>query len=642
VPNPHAIASDAAGNIYYVALFSVYKFDTNGNITRIAGVGPSGYSGDGGPAVNAEIDDPTALAADSAGNVYIAEGGGHIRKISTDGGISTIAGNGVCHGGCFSDGAGDGGPATSAQLFYPWQIAVDLGGNVYFAEWGTPRLRKISTSGMITTVIGSGASGFSGDGGPATSATIGEVWGMAIDNAGSIYISDNIGGDDYAPDAVRVRKVTPDGIITTIAGNGAPGESPDTGDGGPAIHAQFRVAGSLAVDGAGNLYISDFTHVRRVAPDGIITTIAGNGQTDYEGDGGPATSAGFNGTYYGPALALDPGGNLYLADTNNNRIRKISGNGIIDTIAGDGLGCCIAGDGGPATRAQFYAPTGIAMDDSGNIYIADTFNNRVRKIDQTGLIATYAGTGTPFPVSGDGGPATSARLAWPTGLRLDGSGNLYIADAGNMRVRKVSPDGTITTIAGSGPGGSGYSGDGAAATDAALSWPKDIAFDGQGNLYIADTGNNAIRKVSTAGVISTVAHVQAPSGIAVDSSGMVYTNDGARIVKLSAQGTTLPVAGTGAQGYSGDGGPATAAKLTGPTGLTFDRSGSLFIGDGASVRRVSPDGIITTVAGNGVVGYSGDGGPATNATTGVWGVAFDASGKLYLADPWNNVIRLLQ
>jgi sugar lactone lactonase YvrE len=211
-----------------------------------------------------------------------------------------------------------------------------------------------------------------------------------------------------------------------------------------------------------------------------------------------------------------------------------------------------------------------------------------------------------------------------------------------MRVRKVSPDGTITTIAGSGPGGPGYSGDGAAATDAALSWPKDIAFDAQGNLYIADTGNNAIRKVSTAGVISTAAHVNGPSGIAVDNSGTVYTNDGARVVKLSVQGTTIPVAGTGVQGYSGDGGPATAAKLTGPTGLAFDRSGNLFIGDGASVRRVSPDGIITTVAGNGVVGYSGDGGPANNAKTGAWGLAFDKAGRLYVADPWDNVIRLLQ
>jgi sugar lactone lactonase YvrE len=471
---------------------------------------------------------------------------------------------------------------------------------------------------------------------------IGSVWGIAIDNAGNLYISDDIGGDDFAPDSVRIRKVTPEGIIATIAGTGAPGESSDTGDGGPAIRAQFRIAGALAVDSAGNLYVSDFTHIRRVTPEGIITTVAGNGRTDYEGDGGPATGAAFNGTYYGPALAVDSAGNLYLADTSNNRIRRISPDGFIDTVAGNGIGCCIAGDGGPATRAQMYVPTGIAVDPGGTVFVADTFNNRVRKIDPTGVITTYAGTGTPFPISGDGGPASSARLAWPTGLKLDGSGNLYIAEAGNMRVRKVSRDGTITTIAGSGPGGPGYSGDGASATAAELSWPKDIALDAQGNLYIADTANNAIRKVSTDGVISTVAHVNAPSGITVDNSGTVYTNDGARVVKLSVQGTTIPVAGTGVQGYSGDGGAATEATLTAPTGLAFDRSGNLFIGDGASVRRVSPDGIITTIAGNGVVGYSGDGGPANNAKTGAWGLAFDNTGRLYVADPWNNVIRMLQ
>jgi sugar lactone lactonase YvrE len=639
VANPEAIASDAAGDIYFVTGPMVYKLDNEGTITRIAGTGVLGYSGDGGPATSAQLDGPTALAADSTGNVYVAEGGGHIRKVGTDGIITSIAGNGVCHGGCYSNGAGDGGPATSAQLFFPWQIAVDSDGNVYFAEWGTPRVRKISTSGIITTVIGNGKSGYSGDGGPATSAMIGEAWGLAIDSAGTIYISDNIGGDDYSPDAVRVRKVTPDGIITTIAGTGAPGESPDTGDGGPAVNAQFRVAGALAVDSSGNLYISDYLHIRRVSPDGTITTVAGNGQGGYSGDGGPANSAGFNGSYYGPSLTVDPAGRLYLADSGNNRIRRISRDGTINTVAGNGIGCCIAGDGGPAIRAQFYVPTGIAVDNSGTVYVADTFNNRVRKIDPAGVITTFAGTGTPFPVLGDGGPATSARLAWPTGLRLDGSGNLYIADAGNMRVRKVSVDGTITTVVGSGPG---YSGDGGAATDATLSWPKDIVLDAHGNLFIADTANNAIRKVSSAGVISTMARVNGPSGITLDSNGIVYTNDGARVVKISAQGTTIPVAGTGVQGYSGDGGPATAARLTSPAGLVFDRAGNLYIGDGASVRMVSPDGIITTVAGNGVVGYTGDGGPATSAKAGAWGLAFDGAGRLYLSDPWDNVVRLLK
>jgi hypothetical protein len=167
---PQAIASDAAGSIYFAASSIVYKLDLSGTLTRVAGVGPSGYSGDGGSAINAQLDSPTALAADGSGNLYIAEGGGHIRKVGTDGTITTIAGNGVCHGGCYSNGSGDGGPAIGAQLFFPDQIAVDSAGNVYIGECGTPRVRKISPSGIITTVVGNGKSGYSGDGGPATSA----------------------------------------------------------------------------------------------------------------------------------------------------------------------------------------------------------------------------------------------------------------------------------------------------------------------------------------------------------------------------------------------------------------------------------------------------------------------------------------
>jgi hypothetical protein len=331
--HPQAIATDGAGNIYVAASSAVYKLDSRGLLTRVAGMATCGYSGDGSPAVNARLDSPTALAADATGNLYIAEGGGHIRKVGSDGIITTIAGNGACHGGCYSNGAGDGGPAISALLSFSSQIAVDSAGNVYIGEWGTPRVRKISTSGIITTVIGSGKSGYSGDGGPATAAMIGEPWGLTIDRAGNIYISDDIGGDDYAPDAVRVRKITPDGIITTIAGTGAPGVD-DTGDGGPAISARFAVASSLAVDSAGNVYISDYWRVRKVSPEGMITTAAGTGQSGYAGDGGPAVGAQFTGTSYGTPLAVDNAGNLYLADTYNNRIRQISRDGVINTAAG--------------------------------------------------------------------------------------------------------------------------------------------------------------------------------------------------------------------------------------------------------------------------------------------------------------------
>jgi sugar lactone lactonase YvrE len=611
-------------------------------MSRIAGT-TSGYSGDGGPAINAQLDGPTALAADPPGNVYIAEGGGHVRKVSTGGIITTIAGNGICHGGCYNSGNGDGGPALQAPLFYPWQIAADAAGNVYIGEWNTPRIRRISTDGIITTVVGTGRSGYTGDGGPATDALTGAAWGLTFDSAGNLYFSDDIPGDDYAPDAVHVRKVSPDGIITTVAGNGAPGESPDAGDGGPATSAQFRVASGIAVDKAGNVYISDFARIRKVSPDGTIATFAGTGQTGFSGDGASAVNAQFNGTYYGPPLATDAKGNLYLADTANNRIRKISADGTITRIAGNGNDCCYSGDGGPALAAQFYVPTGIAAGSDGTIYISDTFNNRIRRIDAAGIITTIAGTGADIGPTGDGGPAVSARLAWPTGIKLDHSGNVYIADAGYMRVRRIAPDGTITTAAGN--GSAGLSGDGGAATSASLNWPKDVAFDAQGNFFIADTANNAIRRVSPDGLITTVARgFNQPSGLAFDDSGILYAADtnNFRIVKIMSDGSIIAVAGNGTKGYSGDGGPGTNAQLLNPTGITFDHAGNLYIGDGASVRMLSPAGIITTIAGNGLIGFSGDGGPATSAETGVWGLALDSTGKLYLADPFNNAIRVLK
>lgn len=299
------------------------------------------------------------------------------------------------------------------------------------------------------------------------------------------------------------------------------------------------------------------------------------------------------------------------------------------------------------------------MGSDGTVFIADTFNNRIRQIDSSGVITTVAGTGQPWPESGDGGQGTSAPVNWPTGIKLDGSGNLYIAEAGNMRVRKLSRNGVITTVAGNGI--PGYSGDSGTAIDAQLSWPKDIAFDGQGNLYIADTANNVIRMVSPAGVITTIAGtgqsgfsgdggaaiaatMNLPSGLAVDGGGNLFIADtnNFRIRKITTAGLITTVAGTGIQGRSGDDGPAIAAQLMSPTGLAFDEAGNLFIGDGASVRMATLDGIITTVAGNGTVGFTGDGGPATSAETGAWGLAFDSVGRLYIADPRNNAIRVVK
>ncbi len=338
-------------------------------------------------------------------------------------------------------------------------------------------------------------------------------------------------------------------------------------------------------DPVATIYIADGFNFRvRKVTGCIITTVAGNGTFGHTGDGGAATSA---------ALALpgfvtaDSSGNLYISDTGNNCIRKVTvSTGIITTVAGHTTaGACDAsagaysGDGAAATSAKLYSPKGTAVDSSGNLYIADAANYRVREVTaSTGIITTVAGTGTAG-YSGDGGQATSAMLNAPANITLDSSGNLYIADTSNNRIRKVTVStGIIFTVAGNGT--AGYSGDGGAATSAELSGPYGMAVDSFGNLYIADTSNNRIRKVTVStGIISTVA-------------------------------------GNGTTGFSGDGGPATSAELESPFDVEEDSSGNLYIADTSNnrIRKVSAStGIISTIAGNGGAGYGGDGGPATSA-----------------------------
>jgi uncharacterized repeat protein (TIGR01451 family) len=528
-------------------------------------------------------------------------------------------------------------------------VAVDGSGNLYIAGGGV--VSKVSAAGIITTVAGNGSLGYSGDGGPATSAGLDRPSGVAVDASGNLYIADDFNE--------RIRKVSTAGIITTVAGNGSYGYS---GDGGPATSAQLLNPQGVAVDASGNLYIADTydNRVRKVSAAGIITTVAGAGPYGYSGDGGPATSAQL---YLPYAVAVDASGDVYIADSHNDRIRKVSAAGIITTAAGNGS-CCYAGDGGPATSAQLWSPSGVAVDTSGDLYIADAGNNRVRKISAAGVIRTVAGNGTcpnaGFAVecySGDGGAATSAQFSDPSGVAVDASGDLYITDTYNNRVRRVSAAGTITTVAGN--GSYGYSGDGGPATSAQLGFPSGVAVDAGGNLYIADAGSGRVRKVSAVGIITTVAGGGsayptdgAPAtsvelgvaGVAVDGSGNLYIAGGGVVSKVSAVGIITTVAGGGTTGI-GDGLPATSAQLYGPQGVAVDAGGNLYIVDTGSnsVRKVSAaTGIITTVAGNYSPGYSGDGGPPTSAQVNrPLGAAADGSGNLYIADYGNNRVRLV-
>ena len=637
------VAVDASGNFYIAdyANHCIRKVDVNGMITTVAGDGTAGYAGDGGPATEANLNTPSGIAFDLSGNLYIADSSNHvIRKVDVNGRITTIAGNGI------NGYSGDGEPATLAMLWEPEGIALDTAGNLYIADSSNNRIRKVDLDGTITTVAGNGAWGYSGDDGPAAQAELASPLGIALDALGNLYIADS--GNN------RIRKVDLNGTITTVAGNGIEGYG---GDGGPAAGAQLDEPSAIGVDKSGNLYIADVYNdrIRKVDTQGIITTVAGNGSSGYAGDGGPATSAMINSPW---AVAVDISGNLYIADDENRRVRKVDTNGIITTVAGNGL-YGYGGDGGPAVKANLNKPTGVVADLSGNFYIADNQNHRVRKVDPTGTITTLAGNGIAG-YGGDGGPATQANLNYPSGVGVDSSGNVYIADTSNHRIRKVDSKGTITTVAGNGT--RGYGGDGGPAAQTSLYGPEGVAADLFGNLYIADTSNHRIRKVNSSGMITTAAgngtggyggdggpatgaRLHYPFGVVVDGFGNLYIADygNYRIRKVNSSGIITTVAGNGVWGSGGDGGPATQASFCSPSGVAVDGSGDFYVADTYCnrVRKVDLSGIITTVAGGG--GGLGDGGPATEA--GLYypeGVAVDAFGNLYIADTGNERIRKVE
>jgi hypothetical protein len=366
---------------------------TPGIITTVAGNGTRGYSGDNGAATSSQLNYPSAVVIDNAGNMYIADSHNEvIRKVGINGTITTVAGNGytdpVEGGGGFS---GDGGHATNAELSWPGSIALDSAGNIYFCDDNNNRIRKIDTNGIITTVVGNGTAGFSGDNGPATSAAIKSPYGLVIDSKGNLYFTDGFDGGTGTVTGIccRVRKVDPNGIITTIVGNGTPGFS---GDGGPATNAvlnllSFEPMQDLALDNAGNLYIADTNNyrIRRVDTSGTITTVAGIG--NISGNSGENVSA-LTVNIFPWSLAVDSANNLYLIQPYSRVVRKIDANGIISTVAGwsnNGY----AGDNGPATYALFTDPTELALDNSGNIFVVDQRNNVIRKIDVSRSALSY-------------------------------------------------------------------------------------------------------------------------------------------------------------------------------------------------------------------------------------------------------------
>jgi uncharacterized protein (TIGR03437 family) len=341
--------------------------------------------------------------------------------------ISTVAGMGT------SGFTGDGGQATAANLAFPAGLAFDSSGNMYIADAFNSRIRKVATDGTITTFAGTGDFGNFGDTNVATKAGMNRPYGVAVDKAGNVYIADAYNGS--------IRKVAASGgTMGTLAGTGVEGFS---GDGSAATGATLDTPTALVLDSAGNLYIADTKNnrIRKVGTDGKITTVAGTGNASSSGDGGPAISAALD-TPEG--LALDSSGNLYVADTASHRVRKISRDGTINTVAGNGNGGQ-QGDGGPATQASLYYPKGLVVDPlSGNLYIADWLNSRVRVVTPDGNIYTAAGNGA-YSYYGDGGPATSAALRFPWGLAVDSAGKVYVADDENSSIRMLTPVAVVST-----------------------------------------------------------------------------------------------------------------------------------------------------------------------------------------------------
>ncbi len=640
--DPGGIAVDGDGRIFIADSKNnrVLRVELDGSVTTIAGTGSPGFSGDGGPATSAELQLPAGVAVDGLGRVFVADSGNaRIRVIAIDGTMSTLAGTGVAEYG------GDGGPAILAQLANPQAVTVDGLGRVFVADTDNNRIRRIDIDGTISTVTGDGTANFAGDGLDATLAEVNAPYGLAIDPLGRVVIADTFDQ--------RIRRIELDGTIDTIAGDGTPNYF---GDGGPATQAELQFPVGLAFDAAGRLFVADVVNerIRRIDLDGTISTAAGTGDIGYAGDGGAAAAAMFDSPL---GVAVDAQGRLVVDDTRNERVRRVDTTGVIATVAGTG-GFGLGGDGGAATSAELANPFGVAVDTAGRGYIADTFHHRIRRVELDGTIVTIAGDGISG-YAGDGGPATQAELASPDGVAIDAMGRVYIADTYNQRIRRIDVDGTIATVAGD--GNQSYGGDNGPATSAELSNPNGVAVDPMGRVVIADTYNHRIRRVELDGTIVTIAGtgqngyngdgiaatsalITFPYDVAVDAQGRVLFGDTAsqRVRRVELDGTIATIAGNGSAGYNGDGIAAIAAELSSPYGVTTDPQGRVLITDGANqrIRRIELDGTIATVAGNGTTGADGDAAAATSAQlAGPIGIAVDAIGRIVIADTNNQRIR---
>jgi sugar lactone lactonase YvrE len=645
----NGVATDAAGNTYIAnsRLHRVQRISSTGIITTVAGTGDAGFSGDGGSATAAHLNLPLGVAVDHLGRIYIADTSNHrIRRVDASGTIATIAGTGVAG---FS---GDGGPALSAQLQNPGRLVVDGTGAVFVADTSNHRVRRISASGTISTVAGGGTR--LGDGSAAGLMLL-ELYGLALRGSDDVLVvSGNtviditlstaqatiVAGANQFPDLslpdgqpatsaylfdphdvavtsdggfviadtsnYRIRKVDAAGILTTVAGNG---NGTEGGDGGPALQASFSYAVGVAFDAAGNLLVASGATLRRIDASQTVTRVAGLGYDNpvqgFAGDGGPAARSSLNAPM---GMARDAAGDLFIADSGNNRIRKIDPSGTITTVAGNGV-AGFSGDGGPATSASLSGPIGVAVDGSGRLFITDTRNQRIRTVAPDGTISTLAGTGVAG-FSGDGGPASAALVNYVWDITVDGAGAVFVADMNNNRVRRIDTAGTITSVAGGGAARTG------AAGSVYLGGPKALAFTAAGHLAVANGGD--IRLIDlAAGQVSMIldhdATLPNPVGLsAVPGGSLLFVDQTAQSLKSITGSTVLTLCGTGAPGFQD--GPASQAGFDFPSAVVAGDAGRIYIADTGNhrIRLLTPGSSGTTTTGGGTTG----GGTTTAGTTG--------------------------
>jgi sugar lactone lactonase YvrE len=592
-----------------------------------------------GPGASARFNEPLGVATDSSGNVYVADRYNHtIRRITPDGTVSTLAGLPGFEGSV--DGTG-----KAARFSEPAALTVDAAGNVFVADYDNHTIRRITPAGVVSTVAGQAGSTGTANG-VGAAARFNKPSGLAFDAAGVLHVA------EYGNHTVR--RIASDGTVTTLAGQGGVvGTANGTG-----TAARFNSPIGIAVDSAGDVYVAEYGNhsVRKITAAGVVSTLAGQPGTAGALDGN-GTAARFRGT---SGLWLEPGGtSMLVTDELNHTVRRITTAGVVTTLAGftgargsnDGIG----------TAARFNLPGGVAVDPSGNAYIVDTANSTVRKMTPDRTITTFAGA--PGGFGAVNGVGTEARFHYPFGIAIDAAGTLYVADSANTSIRKIAPDGSVSTLAGAPETPGVVDGTGSAAR---FGYPEGVAVDASGNVYVADTNNHAIRRITPAGVVAYVAgfpgtpgsadgtqgaaRFRFPSGIAVDSGGTIYVTDTSNhtIRKVTAAGVVTTFAGqAGARG--GADGTGNAARFSLPYGITVDASGNVYVCDssydgalgvgGSTIRKITPAGVVTTLAGQpGAMGAVDGVGSAARFES-PFGIAIDAQGVLYVAEYWNNAIR---